>query len=117
MLPENYQLDAEQKRVLTSMGIYWQEISKRENNTQSVINEISQLYSVIKPIQVLLIVNEYVNNPLGKRAVFNNKSGTVFDVTIIGSIVEVCGRKLIPVIKDKEEAPEFVLAQYLKITE
>lgn len=57
-------LTKSQTETLKSMDQYWQEISKREPNQAHRIahDELSQLLSVIKSIDILLIVGEYANN-------------------------------------------------------
>lgn len=59
MLPK---LNGEQMRVLLSMNNYWNEISKRDEPRRSECakEEISVMLTVLSPMDVLLIVGDYV---------------------------------------------------------
>lgn len=52
-------LTDEQVRVLSSMGLYWEEIKERDNGAAMARNEIGQMLSVISPMDTLLIVLHY----------------------------------------------------------
>lgn len=57
-------LTDEQKRVLGSMNRYWQEISKRDESwrSQCAKNEIVVIQDCITPMDILLILGNFVEN-------------------------------------------------------
>jgi hypothetical protein len=119
MIPEKFKLDDEQTRVIKSMGLYWTEISKRDDETGSkeiATNELYNLMSVLSPIQILLIVNELAVNQYPKRGVIKKgweKEGT--EITVLGPAIELRGMKWTPIIFDKEEDPSWQKTSSIKI--
>ena len=55
-------LTSEEIDGLKSMNMYWEEISKRDNNAIIAYQEISQLQTVLRPIDILLICGDYAKN-------------------------------------------------------
>lgn len=53
------ELTGNQINTLVSMNNYWEEISKREKVGELSRMELNQLFTVLNPIQVLLIVGEF----------------------------------------------------------
>ena len=55
-------IEKETLKGLQSMNMYWQEISKRESHTEAAKHEFQQLISILSPMDILLIVGEFVSN-------------------------------------------------------
>ncbi len=65
MIKAEFQLTAEQLHTMQGMSKYWEEISRRDEPLRSHIAsvEVENLLAVAKPLQILMIIAEHVNQP------------------------------------------------------
>lgn len=111
MIPEKFKLSDEQIRVLKSCSVYWTEISDREPNWRNrcATDELQKIVfeNMINPIQVLLILGDYVNNQYPKKAVI--KDGWQFagrTLSIMGAPIKIEGQLFSPIKWDNELDPD-----------